>query len=214
MIKSWSELKVRDYQKIVNISELNCGDDEKNLRVAAILAEMEYEDFIQLPLADIPQYMDNCEFLKEKPIYRKPRKHYKINDKDFVLLKDSVEMTVAQYIDFQTISVEGFERHIAEMLAIFLVPEGHTYNDGYNNDDVIEDVLDLNMEEAYNIASFFTKKCIRLYKRSLMYSLAAITTKKIMARKKEKEMWKAIELEMKLMVEELNSTFGLVLSKL
>lgn len=214
MIQSWDELTVGDYQKIVTISELNCSDEEKNLRVAAILAEMEYEDFIHIPLSDVEKYMDNCEFLKEKPIYKKPHKYFNINNKEFELLKKSTEMTVAQYIDFQTISADGFEKHIAEMLAIFLVPKGHIYNDGYNNDEVIEDVLYLNMREAYNIATFFTKKCIRLYRRSLMYSTAAITAKRIMARKKDKEKLRAIELEMKLMGEELNSTFGLVLSRL
>lgn len=208
MIKSWDELKVKDFQRIVYINDLHCDDAEKNLRVAAILGEMEYEDIIQIPLCDLPQYMDNCEFLKERPRQHKPRKNYVINGKEYTLLRNTSEMTVAQYIDFQTISVEGFERHIPEMLAIFLVPKGHNYNDGYANDEAVNDVMELNMGEAYNIADFFTRRCVRLIRYIPTYLKIRGLWMRLTAPRKEKEMAKAIALEMRLMGEELDSMFG------
>ena len=209
MIKSWEEMKVKHLLKIRDISKLQMkSEEEKNLMVGAVLAEIPYEEFIQLPLSKTEEYMSNTEFLFEKPKVKKVKKQYEINGKKYDLLKKANEMTVAQFIDFQMIQGDGFENHIPEMLAIFLVPEGHNYNDGYNNAEVVDEMMEIGCVEALSIADFFTKKYLKLMQHFLRYLPVMTKVMKIMAKKKDKEMMKAIELEMNLVVEELQALYG------
>lgn len=212
MIKSWEEMKVKHLLKIRDISKLQMkSEEEKNLMVGAVLAEMDYNDFIQLPLSKTQEYMDNTDFLMTKPKVKKVKKQYEINGKKYDLLKKANEMTVAQFIDFQMIQGDGFENHIPEMLAIFLVPEGHNYNDGYNNAEVVDEMMEIGCVEALSIADFFTKKYLKLMQHFLRYLPVMTKVMKIMAKKKDKEMMKAIELEMNLVVEELQGLYGSLL---
>ena len=71
-------------------------------------------------------------------------------------------MTVAQYLDFQQLVPEGFGNRPAEMLSVFLVPDGHNYNDGYDKETVLDDMYEMSVPEGLGIADFFSKRCQRL----------------------------------------------------
>lgn len=214
MIKNWNEMKVKHLLRIRDINALQKKtDDEKNLMVGAVLAEMDYDDFIQLPLSKTEEVMNAAMFLTEKPKIEKVKNHYVINNKEFNLLKRANELTVAQYIDFQMIQNDGFENHIPEMLAIFLVPKGHKYNDGYNNEEVVDDMLEMSVKEAYTIADFFTQKYLKLMKHTLRYLKVVVKTIQVTTRKKDREKMKAIALEMNLAITELEHLYGSLLLK-
>lgn len=203
MIKSWDELTVGDFLKIKVIGEENISDADKNLKVAALLGGITYDEILNLPISDTVNLMDNSEFLFKKPKSKRARKKYVINGKTYILLKNEFEMTTAQYINFQNLSYDGFEKHIPEMLAIFLVPEGHTYNDGYDQDEVVEDMMNMSVTEAYGIADFFTKRYIRLTRCTAILLRLKVLWLRLTAPKEQKEWIKAMNLQMKLMMEEL-----------
>ena len=214
MIKSWEDVKVRDLMKIKEIEALQTKSvEEKNLLTGAYLSNMTYDEFIQLPLDKAKEYMDLALFLTEKPKLPKIRNKYVINGQEYILLKGSEDLTVAQYIDFETIAADGFDKHIPELLAIFLVPEGHSYNDGYDKDRAIEDMGDMQIVEGLSIANFFTKRYIKLTQRLMIYLKLRMKWLRMTTRKKDRERMRAIELEMNLIMEELNSMCGLIVSE-
>ena len=214
MKSSWDDITLADLMRIREIGDLQMiTEDEKNLKVAAFLAGIEYEKILMIPLNEVRQYMDNTEFLLHeiKPI--KAKRHYTVNGRRYNLFKDAAEMTVAQYIDFQSIYQEGFDKRPAEMLSIFLIPDGHIYNDGYDKEEVVNDMYDMSVREALGVADFFTKRYVRLIRSILVLLKIRMKWMVLVARKKDKEMMKALELEMRLVLEKLECIYGSLQSK-
>lgn len=214
MRKEWNDLTVRDLIKIREIDELQLATEaEKNLRVAALVADKPYEELLDMPLNDVTAYIDACNFLKEAPKPKKVRRHYTINGRKYKLLKNEFEMLTSQYVDFQAIYQDGFDKRPAELLSIMMVPDGHEYNDGYDKDQVVEDMYDMPVEEAIGVCNFFTGRFVRSIARTRMYFKWIMRWKRLTARKEDKEMWKATELELNLVMDELNSMFGWIVQK-
>ena len=68
----WNDLTLTDIMQIKCINTLQVAtEDEKNLMVAALVAGIDYQELIQMPLDKAKEYMDNTAFLLEEP---KPKK--------------------------------------------------------------------------------------------------------------------------------------------
>ena len=209
MKSKWEDLTIADQLRIKDISELQMvGDDEKNMMVAALLANIPYGDLLMMPLDKVREIMDNTEFLLHPPVPAKARNKYTINGRTYTLFKDPGEMTVAQFIDFQQIYREGFDKMPGELLSIFLVPKGHVYNDGYDKTQQLEDMLNLNICDALGIRDFFMKRCLKSIGRIRMFSMATIRAERLLAPKAKKEMLKALEIQMGLIMDGLKELFG------
>lgn len=210
MILNWKDMKVRDQLKIKEIGELQVAtEDEKNLMVAAHLAGLDYKELLQQPLDKVRGIMDNCDFLiNTPPKPEKPRKKYNVNGRTYILFKDPSEMTVAQFIDFQQIYREGFDKMPGEMLCIFLVPQGHQYNDGYDKEQQLEDMLDLGVEEALGVCDFFIKRCRQSIGRMKTYSNLMLKYQRLKAPKEQKEHLEATRIQLMLILEGLEELLG------
>lgn len=211
---TWNDLTVEDLFKIKDIEGLQLSsDDEKNLMVAALLAGIDYEEIVQMPLETVRAYMDNTEFLLHEPKPIKAKRYYMIRGRKYKLLKNEMDMIVSQYIDFQAIYKDGFEKRPGELLSVMLVPEGHTYNDGYDKEQVVEDMYQMHVEEALGIIDFFIRRFIKLIIWTKMYYKVMGKIMILKTPKKDKEMMKATVLQMNLVLDELNSMYGLIASQ-
>ena len=206
---NWDDITIADLVKIREIGTLQLAtEDEKNLRVAAIVNDIPYEQLIQVPLSQIRTYMDATEFLLTEPKAKKVKNHYTINGRKYKLLKNEMDLLTAQYIDFQSVQQDGFDKRPAELLSVMMVPEGHNYNDGYDKDQVIEDMYDMSVTEALGIVDFFTRR----FRRSIAWAKTLCKVKmrlaRLTARKENREMYKALELQMNLILDEAISVYG------
>ena len=209
MKTGWDDITIADLIKIREIGALQLAtEDEKNLQVAAIVNDIPYEELIQVPLSQIRTYMDATDFLLTEPKARKARNSYTINGRKYKLLKNEMDLLTAQYIDFQSVQQDGFDKRPAELLSVMMVPEGHNYNDGYDKDQVIEDMYDMSVTEALGIVDFFTRR----FRRSIAWAKTLCKVKmrwaRLTARKEDKEMYKALELQMSLILDEAISVYG------
>ena len=210
---SWSDITVRDFLRIRDIEGLQMASvEEKNMRVAALLAGIEYSVLEQMPLQEVRNIMDNTDFLFTQPGRVKARRKYEVNGRVYELFRDPSEMTVAQYIDYEAIGREGFSKMPAELLSIFLVPRGHQYNDGYDKEQQIEDMLDLGVEEALGICDFFTKRLLSSIDKARTLLPLMIKVQRMIAPKKDKEILKALEVQTRLILDELKDMSGLIAS--
>lgn len=209
MKKDWNDLTVRDLLSIKDIDGMQMATDaEKNLRVAAIVADKSYEELLDMSLNDVSEFVDACDFLQKAPKPRKARRHYVINGRKYKLLKNEMEMLTSQYVDFQAIYQDGFDKRPAELLSIMMVPDGHEYNDGYDKELVINDMYDFPVEEALGVCDFFMGRFVRSIAWTRMYFRWMMWWKRITTPRKDREMMRAVELELNLVMEELNSMFG------
>ena len=209
----WEDVTVRDFIRIREIDELQMASpEEKDMRVAALLAGISYEELEQLPLRDVREIMDSLSFLFEQPGRAKARRKYEVNGRVYELFKDPSEMTVAQYIDYEAIGREGFSKMPAELLSVFLIPRGHQYNDGYDKEQQIEDMLDLGVEEALGVCDFFTRRLLSSIDKARTLLPLMIKVQRMIAPKKDKEILKALEIQTRLMLDELKDMSGLIVS--
>lgn len=209
MKTGWDDITIADLVKIREIGTLQLAtEDEKNLKVAALINDIPYEELIQVPLSQIRTYMDATEFLLQEPKAKKVKNHYTINGRKYKLLKNEMDLLTSQYIDFQSVQQDGFDKRPAELLSVMIVPEGHNYNDGYDKDQVIEDMYDMSVTEALGIIDFFTRR----FRRSIAWAKTLCKVKmrwaRLTARKEHREMYKALEIQMNLILDEASSIYG------
>ena len=214
MKKCWNDLTVGDLMKIRSIDSLQLAtEDEKNLHVASIVGEIDYNKLLDMPLNEVRGYMDACEFLFQPPKARKVKRKYEVNGRKYRLLKNEMEMLTSQYIDFQAIYKDGFDKRPGELLSIMLVPEGHTYNDGYDKEEVINDMYDMHVEDALGIVDFFTQRFVRSIAWTRMYYRIRMKLMRLFARKEDKEMYRVMEIQLNLIMDELECLYGWLVPK-
>ena len=205
MIKSWSELPVAKLQEIRSVNINIEDEDTKVLTVAGILADKTYREMLELPLNETTELIKNTAFLYTEPKPKKISSVYRLNGTEYRIMKNMNDITTAQFIDYQALAKDSGER-MAEFLSIFFIPVGCKYNDGnYDREKVVDDInYYLSAEEALGISAFFTVRCVRLIRRTLL--LLQVKMQMLSWRKETREQAKQV---MEL-IRQIRYTYGLV----
>ncbi len=85
---------------------------------------------------------------------------------------DYGKLTVAQYVDFQTFSGDA-DHNLPQLLSVVLIPDGHTYNDGYDM-AVLQEAIreEMGVADALALAAHFFASSSALTASSLDYCRA------------------------------------------
>ena len=179
---SWSKLPIGKYEKIKEIIRDGCEDSD--IEILAVLCDCPVDDVLNSPISDVWALRDKAKFLS-KSLNIKERlffKSIKIDGVKYNIHTDFKDITTAQYIDFQTF-YQDYEKNYCNVLATFIIPEGHKYNDGYDALETAEIFREkLSVEVAENACFFFASRSESSLKRELM-SLILMTTKTAMKTK-------------------------------
>ncbi len=85
------------------------------------------------------------------------------------MVKKMSELTIAQFIDLQ-MSINKIETNPEYALSVFIIPEGHKYNDGYDAEAHIKWLRDnVTIGESNCTVNFFLKRCLKYMHRTLLY---------------------------------------------
>ena len=161
MIESWNELPLGTYRKITEISPT---DEEGNLKVLAILEGKTYAEILNAPLTEIKEKIKKIDFLSKKPKKHLVKTKYRLGDTTYTFNCTPASVQVNQFIDFNAVENDD----LTGKLAIWLIPEGKLYSEGYDIDKTKEDIDKyLSVEEALSICDFFTLSFLVLVKRTL-----------------------------------------------
>lgn len=178
----WNDITISQYKKIAGLPK----DEDLVWRIAAVVHNVEFEDVLNAPMQTATKWAKEVnEMLNKKPGANILLKWtYEINGTKYRLCAKPNEIATAQYIDFYNAPKE-MPDNISRILAIFLVPEGCTYNNGY---DIKKAEMDfefyMGMEDALSVYNFFTV-LFRHYLRRAMKT--AKRTLKQMKRKGNQE---------------------------
>ena len=171
-----------EIEKAVNIED----DTERIFRLAEIIYG---EDVTNLPLKEFNEKVKQMVFLKDEMPNKIPPKKIEVNGRKYFLDCLLGNITTAQYVDFTNHSNTG---DLSKMLSVFVIPEGHKYNDGYDMLEVINDIGMLPIPIVNSIAFFFGRQFSVFMKIFQRYSIKQI--KKTNLPKEAKEnMIKAVE---------------------
>lgn len=188
--RNWNEISVNTFKKLQEI-QFNQEDElevlDANVRILALLCDVDEDEIGDLTKSEFQRLLNQTAFLKEMP-KAKINDKYVINGNKYNVHLKLQEMSISQYIDFQTFCKEK-EKNIAEIIACFLIPKGKKYGDGYNIGDVVNDIGEyMSIVDAYSIMFFFTLLFQSLTKAMLSYSIKQMKKEmKKMSNEEEKQ---------------------------
>lgn len=166
MITSYSTLPISKYDEIVSIVDSSLSDFDKDTRIVSILSGIPVPELNQLPAYEVFSLISRSKFLSEPPKF--------LNLQSFTFqgftFTPSFNLTYAQYMDAQS------ARSTPLLLHAILVPEGHSYNDGYQVDFSSLDSL-----SSLSILNSFIVGSIDSIQGSLQSSRRSLRLKRILS---------------------------------
>ncbi len=160
-IMTWNNIT---YRQLLDIREASNIEDE-NERVYGIMAAIFGEDVLDLPLKEFNEKCKELQFL-QKPVPNDLHvKNIKVNGREYYFDGLLGKITTAQYIDFQNYQKNEDEQKI---FSVFIIPKGHKYNDGYDMDQVFNDILDVPVPILFSASFFFIRQFelfIKIFRR-------------------------------------------------
>ena len=159
--KNWKEISVNTFKKLqANINNAEEDGDNmlnnlnKEIAMLAVLCDVDEDAIANLTQNEFGKLLTQTNFLADMPKVKVTDK-YKINGADYQVFLSLKQMTVSQYIDFQTFYADT-EKYFCELLACFLIPKGKKYGEGYDIDVVVKDIGNhLSIVDANSILFFF-----------------------------------------------------------
>lgn len=202
----WENITIEKYYKIKDILDDETDDDiTKNVKLVAVITNKDEQEVWDMDMAEAGNYISKLQFLNKFELPKNPNMKIKLPSYDLVVIKDLTKINVAQYVDFQNFVKMPLRESMEKILSIFLIPEGCSYNTGY-------DILDLQKEIRENMSfrvgegllSFFIEK----YGKSLIHSL--VYCRRQVKKTKDKEMMENLEKTEKEIQQKLDSLIHLI----
>ena len=125
----------------------------------AIYADTDTDTIMSYPLTKYHKLLERfyndyfTDFSKAEPAIKDK---YTAGDMVLVPMLDFTQITVAQMMDFSVLSTDPVE-NIEKLLAIFLIPKGKKYNDGYDLMEVQKAILKMSFNELSPLLAFFLR---------------------------------------------------------
>lgn len=123
----------------------------------AIFENKSVEEILNQPI----DYTLKCaaalnKFVENKPNPGMVKTRYELNGKVYKLSLNPADINTAQYFDFVNAPKE-IPENLAQILSIFMIPEGKIYNTGYDLESAVYDIDNfMNVQEALGVSNFFS----------------------------------------------------------
>ena len=176
---TWFDVTLRQFQELQELFKIE-DETERLLAIAELLLG---DDVTNLPINEFAQKIKVLEFMKEPIPEGNPIKKVEVNGRKYYMDCLLGNVTTAQYIDYTN---HAKANDICKMMSVFLIPDGHKYNDGYDIEQVFKDVNDLPIP-IVNSAAFFFGKQFKLF----MEIFQRCSTRKLKKTKMPKKVKKA-----------------------
>lgn len=164
---TWKDIT---YKQLVALRDAIDIQDEEDRLIT--LAQIIFgEDVIELPINEFKKKCLELSFLQEEMPNDLTVKEVKVNGREYYFDGLLGRITTAQYIDFQNYLKTKDE---ARSFSVFFIPKGHKYNDGYDMQQVFNDIMDVPAPILISASFFFTKQLetfIRIFQRYLIKKL-------------------------------------------
>ena len=180
--RDWTNITLKDWYAIQDI--LSIEDEYTTFNLLDYLYDI---DSSNMTLAEVSKYSGTLSFLNDLEKYKdiQLEDKYTINGTTYTGFLDLTKVTVAQFIDYQNYIKETpvkFEK----VLSVFIIPEGHTYNDGYDLHQAQQDMLELPFVVVQKVAFFLTKQLQTFISLFLCYLKGDMKKMKGIDKKKKK----------------------------
>lgn len=138
-IKSWNDVSIDKYYEILNIfKDENKAEFDKYMSLLALLCDVDEDTVYDLEMLKAQALFSQIKWVNDFSFQKKKGGMGTINTvmidgKKYNVGVDLQNFTVSQYIDFQTFwHKKDLEQYYGNILAVFLIPEGCKYGEGYD----------------------------------------------------------------------------------
>lgn len=202
---SWNNISINKYYEISDIiNDSALSDIDKNVAIVAIIEDVPEDTIWALPIDEAKAKFNKLAFLgkfdlikireglfgNSNPKLTIVNHHFTdVNEeftdvnKVFTLVNDATKLTVAQFTDYQSFVTKPLRESIDKVLSIFVIPEGCTYNTGY---DVVEIQKFFRENMSFLLAQSILNFILTKYVKSMNASLKCLA-KAIMKTKNEEK---------------------------
>ena len=154
-------LTIEKHKQIQKLLKDNNVEDMQAVQAEwlAIYADTDVDSIMNYPLTKYHKLVERfyndyfTDFSKAEPAIKDK---YTAGDMVLVPMLDFTQITVAQMMDFSVLSTDPVE-NIEKLLAIFLIPKGKKYNDGYDLMEVQKAILKMSFNELARQLAFFLR---------------------------------------------------------
>lgn len=154
---SWESLTYGDYMQLVQIGEANIPENYKTTHLLSILTGEKVEDLESLQITTFMKLLPHLQFLNEKPKDIEHKNEYEVNGRKYIVQADVDKICTAQFLDYSSYIKEKYDTsgpNTVKLTSCFLVPEGHKYGDGYDINQVWNDINDMSFLDVKALAFF------------------------------------------------------------
>lgn len=195
---SWNNISINKYYEISDIiNDSALSDIDKNVAIVAIIEDVPEDTIWALPIDEAKAKFNKLAFLgkfdlikireglfgNSNPKITIVNKELTDVNKEFTLVNDATKLTVAQFTDYQSFVTKPLRESIDKVLSIFVIPEGCTYNTGY---DVVEIQKFFRENMSFLLAQSILNFILTKYVKSMNASLKCLA-KAIMKTKNEEK---------------------------
>lgn len=186
----WKDVSINLFYEIKKIMDADLEETDRKIKILALLMNETEEEFSGRKIGEVQELAEQLNFMQKDPFIKtNDVKTLFINGAEYELRTKLEDYSVAQYVDFQNYIKDG-QNNLARMLSTVIIPVGKKYNDGYDIEEVIQNIGDnLSIAHANYIMFFFTKKLvssIKVTRASLVWLKKMMNWNKKM---KMKKMW-------------------------
>lgn len=186
----YSTISLQDYVDLQRIISEEADDYTKMQGVVRIVKG---KDIDTLPIQEAHRLMDEVTEQLQQPLqYDDIRDTYKFGDYTCTVT-DADNMTMGQFMDYQSLLKEGVNKHLVEILSVLLVPKGSKYSDGtYDLIALRKHIASSPVDYCISVVPFVQRLFVKSLKASLRSSGNLILMDEKMTWKQKMERFRQI----------------------
>lgn len=174
---SWDNITISQYKRMLKLDK----DDDYAFNLIAVFENSELNEIMNKPIAETLECAAALnKFISKTPHSKPVKTHYELNGKRYNVSLNPADINTAQYFDFLN-SPKEIPDNLAQLLAVFIIPEGKTYNTDYDIESAVYDIEQyMGIQEALGVCDFFTqlyrvytKKVLKKTKKALIQAKKA-----------------------------------------
>lgn len=164
----WNDVTLEQFLELQEIVKIEDPTD----RMLSLMELFFGEDVTTLPVAEFNKLSKELDFLQTEVPTNHIVKKVTINNRKYTIDAVLGHISTAQYVDFSNYINQ--ENNINKVLSVFFIPENHKYNDGYDMEQVIQDMNKLPIDIALSESFFFRRqleKFIKIFQSSSTHQI-------------------------------------------
>lgn len=165
---TWKDITIKQFKGIQEIVKTSTDEIDMTVKLLAFLRGKTEDHYLDLPIEEFQKEARVLSFLNQES-REMIKEKYTVKGQVFTLNVNVSKMPAGQYIDYMNI-LQSTPDNFSLLLATLLIPEGKSYNTGYDigaNAELFEESFP--WADVHAIAFFFSRLLAEYTKHTLTY---------------------------------------------